>query len=62
MRDFCRFRAWILAIAIAIIGSQALHVLGKINLYESIYQTANLGWLGATIGGLIFIGFPKAFY
>ena len=54
MGDFCRFRAWILAIAIAIIGSQALHVSGKINLYESIYQTANLSWLGAIIGGLIF--------
>ncbi|NQU59477.1 MAG: YeeE/YedE family protein [Rhodospirillales bacterium] len=54
MEDYSRFRAWLLAMAVAIIGSQALHMAGLINLYESIYQTTNLGWLGAIIGGLMF--------
>jgi len=54
MEDYGRFRSWLLAIAVAIIGSQALHVLGMVDLYESIYQTSNFGWLGAIIGGLIF--------
>ena len=54
MRDYGRFRTWLLAIAVAIITSQTLHVLGLINLYESIYQTSNLGWLGGIIGGLLF--------
>ena len=54
MRDYSRFRTWLLAIAVAILSSQTLHVMGLINLYESIYQTSNLGWLGAIIGGLLF--------
>ena len=54
MDDYARFRSWLLAIAVAIIGSQTLHVMGIVNLYESIYQTSNFGWLGGIIGGLIF--------
>jgi uncharacterized protein len=54
MEDYSRFRSWLLAMAIAIIGSQTLHIMGMIDLYESIYQTTNLGWLGAIIGGLVF--------
>jgi len=54
MGDYGRFRAWLLAMAVAIVGSQALHVGGIVDLYQSIYQTSNLGWLGAIIGGLIF--------
>ena len=54
MEDYGRFRTWLLAIAVAIITSQTLHVMGMIDLYESIYQTANLGWLGGIIGGLLF--------
>ena len=54
MEDYSRFRSWLLAMAIAIIGSQALHIMGMIDLYASIYQTTNLGWLGAVVGGLIF--------
>ena len=54
MDDYGRFRSWLLAIAVAIIGSQTLHVMGMVDLYESIYQTSNLGWLGGVIGGLIF--------
>lgn len=54
MGDARRFRAWVLAIAIAIIGTQSLHVAGLIDIDDSIYRTANLGWLGAIIGGVIF--------
>jgi uncharacterized membrane protein YedE/YeeE len=54
MGDGRRFRAWLLAIAVAIIGSQALHFAGLIDLNKSIYLTSNLGWLGAIIGGLMF--------
>ena len=52
--DFRRFRAWMLAMAVAIIGAQALHGAEMIDLGESIYLTANFGWLGAILGGLLF--------
>ena len=49
-----RFRAWMLAIAVAILGSQGLHVAGVVDLGKSIYQTPSLGWAGAILGGLLF--------
>jgi len=52
--DGRRFRAWLLAIAVAIIGTQALHFAGLIDINKSIYLSANLGWLGAIIGGAMF--------
>ena len=54
MGDLNRFRAWMLAIAVAMLGSQALHQFGAVDLNESIYLTTNLGWLGAIVGGLMF--------
>ncbi len=54
MQDWNRFRAWMLALAIALIGSQALHMTGAVDLNKSIYLTANFGWLGAVAGGLLF--------
>ena len=54
MGDWNRFRAWMLAIAVAILGSQALHMTGTVDLATSIYLTSNLGWAGAIIGGLLF--------
>lgn len=54
MGDGRRFRAWILAIATAMLGSQALHLAGVVDLDKSIYLSANFGWLGAIIGGLMF--------
>lgn len=54
MGDWNRFRAWMLAIAVAILGSQALHMTGTVDLSASIYLTSNLGWAGAVIGGLLF--------
>ena len=54
MGDWNRFRAWMLAIAVATLGSQALHVSGTLDLSASIYLTSNLSWAGAIIGGLLF--------
>lgn len=54
MEDWNRMRAWMLAIAVAILGSQVLHLTGTVDLSRSIYLTANLGWVGAIIGGLLF--------
>jgi uncharacterized protein len=52
--DGRRFRAWLLAIAVAIIGTQALHFGGVIDIDKSIYLAPNLGWLGAILGGAMF--------
>lgn len=49
-----RFRAWMLAVAVAILGSQSLHMTGTLDLSQSIYLTSNFGWVGAIIGGLLF--------
>jgi hypothetical protein len=54
LQDFRRFRAWLLAIAVAVVGSQALHLAAVVDLNKSIYLTPNLGWLGAVAGGLMF--------
>lgn len=52
--DYGRARAWLLAIGVAIVGAQALQLLGLVDLNASIYIGANLNWLGSVIGGLIF--------
>jgi uncharacterized membrane protein YedE/YeeE len=54
MGDGRRFRAWVLATAVAIIGSQLLSFSGYVDLGQSIYLTTNFGWLGAIAGGLVF--------
>ena len=54
MGDSRRFRAWLLAMAVAIAGTQAMHGLGIIDINTSIYLSPNLGWLGAIAGGLMF--------
>lgn len=54
MGDWNRFRAWMLAIAVAITGSQLLHMSEMLDLNGSIYLTTNFGWAGAILGGLLF--------
>jgi uncharacterized membrane protein YedE/YeeE len=54
MGDGNRLRSWVLAMAVAILGSQLLQLAGLIDLKSAIYTTPNLGWLGAAIGGLLF--------
>jgi uncharacterized membrane protein YedE/YeeE len=54
MGDKTRLRAWFLAIGVATIGAQLLQAWGVINLGKSIYLTANFGWVGHALGGLLF--------
>lgn len=52
--DYNRFRAWMLAMAVAVAATQGLEVSGIVELNGSIYRSINLGWLGAIVGGLMF--------
>lgn len=54
MGDWRRFRAWMLAVAVAVTGTQILQISGLVAVGKSIYLTPNLGWAGAVLGGLIF--------
>lgn len=52
--DWRRFRAWMLAIAVAILGTHGLHAAGLVDIDRAMYLGANLGWAGAILGGLMF--------
>lgn len=54
MGDWGRARMWMLAIAVAIVGSTALHASGLVDLTKSIYLRPNLTWLSYALGGLVF--------
>ncbi|MBW7850169.1 MAG: YeeE/YedE family protein [Rhodospirillales bacterium] len=54
MGDYRRFRAWLLAIAVGLAATQGMHVAGLVDINKSVYLTANFGWLGAILGGLMF--------
>ena len=54
MGDTGRMRMWLLAIAVAILGANALHYFGYINLAKSLYQTPNFTWLSYLVGGFLF--------
>ncbi len=54
MEDKRRMRAWIAAIGVAMIGANALHAAGAVDLRGSIYLGASLGWAGAIFGGALF--------
>jgi uncharacterized membrane protein YedE/YeeE len=49
-----RLKAWGLAIAVAIAGTQALHLAGLVDLSTSLYAGTRLGWLGHLAGGAMF--------
>ena len=49
-----RFRAWMLSIGIAILGSQAMVQLGWVDLDGTMYRSATFGLAGFLIGGLLF--------
>lgn len=57
--DWTRLRAWALAAALALALTQAMAFAGVIDLGRSIYLSAEIGWLGAIVGGLMF-GFGMA--
>jgi uncharacterized membrane protein YedE/YeeE len=52
--DWRRFRAWCLAIAVAIAGTQILNHTRIVALDKSIYLAPSLNWAGHIIGGLLF--------
>ena len=54
MGDLNRMRMWLLAIAVAIVGSNALHLAGVVDLSKSIYQAPNFIWLSHVVGGFLF--------
>ena len=58
--DTRRFRAWVLASAVALLGAQALAASGVVDLSKSMYMGTTFDWLGAIIGGLMF-GFGMCF-
>jgi uncharacterized membrane protein YedE/YeeE len=54
MGDWGRMRAWLLAIAVAVIGTNYLAYSGTINITKTIYTGQNLQWAAHIVGGLIF--------
>ena len=54
MGDKGRMRMWVLAIAVAILGANGLHLAGAIDLSKTLYQTPNFTWLSYIVGGLLF--------
>jgi uncharacterized membrane protein YedE/YeeE len=57
MGDTGRLRAWLLAIAVAMLGVVALEASGKVVIGTSTfppYRTPNLAWLRYVLGGLMF--------
>ena len=54
MGDLNRMRMWLLAIGVAIIGANALHLAGVVDLSKSIYPSPNFTWLSYIVGGFLF--------
>jgi uncharacterized protein len=54
MGDLSRMRMWLLAVAVALLGSSALHLAGVIDLSKSIYPGPNFTWLSYLVGGFVF--------
>jgi len=52
--DLERMRAWMLAIAVAILSSQALHAAGLVDLSQSFFRAPVLPLGGLLAGGLMF--------
>jgi hypothetical protein len=54
MGNFNRMRMWLLAIAVAVLASSALHLAGVVDLSKSIYPGPNFTWLSYVVGGFLF--------
>ena len=54
MGDTSRLRMWLLAMAVALLGSSALHLAGIVDLSKSIYPGPNFTWLSHIVGGFLF--------
>jgi hypothetical protein len=54
MGDTSRMRMWLLAIAVALLGSSALEAAGLVDLSKSIYPGPSFTWLSYLVGGFLF--------
>jgi uncharacterized membrane protein YedE/YeeE len=54
MGSWARMRMWLMAIAIAILGTHALNVTGLIDLGKSFYVRPQVTWLSYVLGGFLF--------
>ncbi|MCC6211267.1 MAG: YeeE/YedE family protein [Burkholderiales bacterium] len=54
MGDLGRMRMWLLAIAVAVLGSSGLQLAGVVELSKSIYTGPNFTWLSYLVGGFLF--------
>ncbi len=54
MEHWGRMRMWLLTIAVAILGTNALYYFGLIDLSKSVYARPLLPWLSLLVGGAIF--------
>lgn len=54
MGDWTRMRMWVLAMAVAILGFNAMVALGWVEARHSLYAAPRLRWLSAVLGGLMF--------
>ncbi|MCH8239293.1 MAG: YeeE/YedE family protein [Proteobacteria bacterium] len=52
--DYRRFRAWLLAGAVAILGVQLLQFTGIVDVGLAMFVSPNVSWLANIIGGLLF--------
>jgi hypothetical protein len=53
--DWRRFRAWVLAATVALVGAQLLQAGGVVALDKSMYLAGSgLNWVGHILGGLMF--------
>ena len=58
--DYRRFRSWLLAAAVAIIGAAYLQNSGISDINSAMYLTPTFNWLANIVGGLLF-GFGMVF-
>jgi uncharacterized membrane protein YedE/YeeE len=54
MEDWRRMRMWLLAIAVAIIGANALEAAGIVDLDKAIYANPSIAWVSHLVGGFLF--------
>ena len=54
MSDWGRMRAWLLAIGLAILGTNLLAYFGYLDMRQTFYTRGTVFWLAALIGGITF--------
>ena len=54
MGEWGRMRAWLLGIAVAILGTNLLAYFGYLDLGQTYYTRGTVYWMGALVGGLTF--------